>query len=112
MAPMTLQELTEKSGISPSYLGRIERGERFPSAGVLQKIAGPIGFEVGELFALAGYLTPQPDLVSEEPMAYSGSRQLDPYVSRVLAREPLEVQRAVIGIVSILKNISKTDALV
>jgi hypothetical protein len=30
----------------------------------------------------------------------------------MLAREPLEVQRAVIGIVSILKNISKTDAVV
>ncbi len=111
MAPMTLQELTEKSGISPSYLGRIERGERFPSAGVLQKIAGPIGFEVGELFALAGYLTPQSNTVSEETATYDGSRQLDPYVSRVLAQEPLEVQRAVIGIVSILKNISKTDAV-
>ena len=111
MAPMTLQELTEKSGISPSYLGRIERGERFPSAGVLQKIAGPIGFEVGELFALAGYLSPGPSTISEELVSYSGNQQLDPYVSEVLAREPLEVQRAVIGIVSILKNISKTDAM-
>ena len=37
---------------------------------------------------------------------YSGGR-LDPYVSKVLAQEPPEVQRAVIGILSMLKIIAK-----
>ncbi len=106
MVPMTLLELTEKSGVSPSYLGRIERGERFPSASVLSKIAGPIGLDVTELFALAGYLSPQPDTIADAPMAYN-SGQVDPYVSRLLAQEPVEVQRAVIGIVSILKNMAR-----
>jgi len=35
--PLTLQELARLSGTSPSHLGRIERGERFPSARVLRK---------------------------------------------------------------------------
>lgn len=109
MIPMTLHELTRKSGVSPSYLGRIERGERFPSATILQKIARPLGFDVDELFALAGYLSPQPNTISEAQPSYSGNH-LDPYVCRVLAQEPLGVQRAVIGILSILKGLAKADS--
>lgn len=105
--PLTLQELATISGVSPSYLGRIERGERFPSAHVLRKIAKPLGFDEDELFALAGYLSPQPPSVAEESPGYTGGR-LDPYVARVLGQEPLEVQRTVIGILSILKSIAKS----
>jgi transcriptional regulator with XRE-family HTH domain len=57
--PLTLRELSSMSGVSASHLGRIERGERFPSGSVLRKIAGPLGFEEDELFTLAGYLSPQ-----------------------------------------------------
>jgi len=46
------------AGVSASHLGRIERGERFPSGSVLRRIAGPLGFEEDELFTLAGYLCP------------------------------------------------------
>ncbi len=104
--PMTLQELTTMSGISPSHLGRIERGERFPSARVLRKIARPLDFEEHELFILAGYLPPQPPGLAEGSPGYSGSR-VDPYVAKVLAQEPVEVQRAVIGILTILKSLAK-----
>ena len=104
--PMTLQELTTMSGISPSHLGRIERGERFPSARILRKIAKPLDFEEHELFTLAGYLSPQPPSLAEGIPGYSGSR-VDPYVAKVLAQEPVEVQRAVIGILTILKSIAK-----
>jgi len=55
--PLTLQELSKKAEVSASHLGRIERGERFPSAHILRKIAGPLGFEENELFTLAGYLS-------------------------------------------------------
>lgn len=106
MVPMTLQELAATTGISPSHLGRIERGERFPSAHVLRKIAEPLGFDENELFILAGYLTPQPATVSEAEAGYTGGH-LDPYVSKMLAQEPVEVQRAVIGILSVLKGIAK-----
>lgn len=105
--PLTLQELADQAHVSPSHLGRIERGERFPSARILRKIAKPLGFQEDEIFTLAGYLSPQPGSISEEQPGYSGGR-LDPYVSKVLSREPIEVQHAVIGILSMLKSIARS----
>ena len=106
---LTLQELAARSGVSASHLGRIERGERFPSAHILQKIARPLAFEEDELFTLAGYLSPQSTMVAEKTPPY-GSDRLDPYVARVLAQEPVEVQHAIIGILSVLKSIAKSMA--
>jgi transcriptional regulator with XRE-family HTH domain len=103
---LTLQELAGRSGVSASHLGRIERGERFPSAHILQKIAKPLAFEEDELFTLAGYLSPQSSMIAEKTPPY-GSERLDPYVARVLAQEPVEMQRAVIGILTILKSLAK-----
>ena len=103
---LTLQEIAVRSGISASHLGRIERGERYPSAHILQRIANPLNFEEDELFTLAGYLSPQPAMISEKSTGYNRER-LDPYVARVLAQEPIEVQRAVIGILAILKSLAK-----
>jgi len=105
--PLTLQELAAMSGVSSSHLGRIERGERFPSAHILQKIAKPLGFEEDELFTLAGYLSPQTPGIAERNQGYSGGR-LDPYMASVLAQEPVDVQRAVIGILTILKSIARS----
>lgn len=107
VVPLTLQELARVAGVSPSHLGRIERGERFPSARVLRKIAGPLGFDENELFSLAGYLTSRPPVVAEAEEGYSGGR-LDPYVSKVLSQETVEVQRAIIGILSMLKTIARS----
>ena len=106
MIPLTLRGLATISGMSSSHLGRIERGGRFPSALILRKIAKPLGFEESELFSLAGYLSPQPSSPDEGSADYSGGR-LDPYVGRILSQEPVEVQRTVIGILSILKSIAK-----
>ena len=44
--------------------------------------------------------------VEESGSRYS-SRQLDPYVARMLGEEPPEVQRAVIGILSLLKSVAR-----
>ena len=107
MVPLTLQELGSTAGVSPSHLGRIENGGRFPSARILRRIAKPLGFEEDELFALAGYLSPHPPSVAEARPGYTGG-QLDPYVARVLAQEPVDVQRAVIGILTILKTIARS----
>ena len=106
MIPLTLRGMAAISGVSSSHLGRIERGERFPSASVLRKIAKPLGFEESELFSLAGYLSPPSPSVEEEKAKYGGG-QLDPYVGQVLSQEPVEVQRTVIGILSILKSIAR-----
>ena len=102
--PLTLQELSAKSGVSPSHLGRIERGERFPSARILRKIAKPLGFGEEELFRLADYLSSGIVEKKEEEVA---AGRLDPIVAKMLAEEPVEVQRTVIGILSILKSIAK-----
>lgn len=104
--PLTLKELSDATGISPSHLGRIERGERFPSARTLRKIARPLDFEEDELFTLAGYLSPQYPAMAEANAGYNRER-LDPLVARTLAKEPIEIQRAVISILTILKSITK-----
>jgi transcriptional regulator with XRE-family HTH domain len=103
---LTLQQLSEKSGVSPSHLGRIERGQRFPSAHILRKIAQPLGFDEDELFTLAGYLSSEPIGINEKDITYVSGR-LDPYVAAVLSQEPVEVQRVVIGILTLLKNINR-----
>jgi transcriptional regulator with XRE-family HTH domain len=106
---LTLSQLSAMSGVSSSHLGRIERGERYPSGSILRKIAEPLGFEENELFTLAGYLTPTSSGVAESPRRYGGN-ELDPYVARILAQEPVDVQRAVIGILTILKSLALSAA--
>jgi transcriptional regulator with XRE-family HTH domain len=105
--PLTLQELSSKSGVSPSHLGRIERGERFPSASILRKVAQPLGFEEDELFTLAGYLSPQSPGIADSRREYYNGR-LAPYVAKMLAQEPPDVQHAVIGILTMLKSIARS----
>lgn len=104
---LTLQQLASKAQVSPSHLGRIEKGTRFPSARVLKRIATPLGYDEDQLFTLAGYLSAAPSGNAAKNAVYAGSGQLDPYVSKMLAQEPIETQHAVIGILSILKSISR-----
>jgi len=106
MMPMTLHELAASAGVSPSYLGRIERGERFPSGYILRKIASPLGFGESQLFTLAGFLSVQSSSMVESP----GSGQLDPLVGSALSQEPVEIQRALLGITWILKSMIKSIA--
>ena len=89
MIPLTLRGLAAISGTSSSHLGRIERGERFPSATILRKVAKPLGFEESELFSLAGYLSPRLSGPDEESADYGGGR-LDSYVGSILSQEPVE----------------------
>ena len=66
MIPLTLQELAAKSGVSASHLARIERGERFPSARILRKIAKPLELDESQLLTFAGYLSlPSPSVEAE-----------------------------------------------
>ena len=105
--PLTLRELATASGVSASHLGRIERGERFPSADILRRIAKPLSLDESGLFTLAGFLSP---ISPEDAKEKSGDAvlRLDPYVAKVLAEEPLEVQRSVIGILTILRSLAKS----
>ena len=104
---LTLRELSARSGVSLSHLGRVERGERFPSAHILQRISNPLGFEEAELFALAGYLSHQVS-TRAEVIAENNITQLDPVVASMLAQEPAVVQRAVVAILNLLNAIRKS----
>ena len=106
MIPLTLQELARGSVVSASHLGRIERGERFPSAQTLRRLAKPLGFEESELFTLANYLFPQAP-VADEAIMKDNVVGLDSYVARVLSQEPVEVQQTVIGILIVMKGIAR-----
>jgi transcriptional regulator with XRE-family HTH domain len=81
---LTLVDLSKKSGVSVSHLGRIENAQRYPSTSVLRKIAKPLSLDEKELFNLAGYLPgekPQtPDLEKQTLLA-----ELDILVDRVTA---------------------------
>lgn len=70
-------------------------------------MAKPLSFDEDELFTLAGYLSSDPPSLAEKAPPYIGGR-LDPYVAGVLSQEPIEVQRAVIGILTMLKNIARS----
>ena len=106
MIPLTLQKLAVQSGVSQSHLFRIERGSRFPSAHILRKIAKPLGFDEDELFMLAGYLSRgAPTEAKESHESYYNNKRLDPYVAKMLAQQPIETQRAVIGILNIFKSL-------
>ncbi len=103
MAGLTLQQLSRQSGISASYLARIERGERYPSASILRKISNPLNIGEVELLIFAGFLSPQSVSGGEVQV----SQRLDPYVASVLSQECPEVQRAVVSMVSLLKYVTK-----
>jgi len=99
MRGLTLGRLGVISGVSPSHLGRIERGERFPSARVLRKIAQPLGLGEAELFTFAGYLP----AASDDAKVQNNGGKIDPYVAALLSSEPIEMQRALVGLLSIMK---------
>jgi len=101
---LRLKDLSASSGVSASHLGRIERGERSPSARTLRKLAQPLGFGESELFTLAGFMAPPPSTAEKTQLG-----QLDPYVASVLSPEPVEVQRAVVTILSVMKSLAKAS---
>ena len=103
MKGLTQRQVSAMTGVSSAHLGRIESGYRSPSARILEKLANPLGFSVSELFSLAGYSV-ETSMVESE--AHAG--RLDPYVARVLSEEPVEIQRAVVVVISVLKSMAKT----
>lgn len=64
---LTLSNLAELTGISPSYLSRIERAERnIPNALILKKLASPLGLSPQEMMIAAGYLTRDLENISSD----------------------------------------------
>ncbi len=49
---LTLKELAERSALSVVYLGEVERGKKYPSASVLERLAAALDLEVPDLLEL------------------------------------------------------------
>jgi len=63
----SLREVEELSGVSNSYLGLIERGQRpIPGADILKKLAPVFDVPVRDLLATAGYLKEEDTSMSED----------------------------------------------
>ena len=63
----SLREVEELSGVSNSYLGFIERGQRpIPGADILKKLAPVFDVPVRDLLATAGYLKEEDISLSED----------------------------------------------
>lgn len=63
----SLREVEELSGVSNSYLGLIERGQRpIPGADILKKLAPVFDVPVRDLLAAAGYLNQEDTSLSED----------------------------------------------
>lgn len=69
-----------------------------------------MGFDKSELLTLAGYFTPTDGLpMTQNRVATYGGGHLDADIARFFAHEPVGVQRAVIGILNILKNLERAE---
>lgn len=49
---LTIKELGEKAGLSEIYVGEIERGQKYPSAKVLESLASALDLDMAELLEL------------------------------------------------------------
>src|SRR5712692_378338 len=49
---LTIKELGDKAGLSEIYVGEIERGQKYPSAKVLESIAHALDLDIADLLEL------------------------------------------------------------
>src|SRR5579863_1773810 len=49
---LTIKELGDKAGLSEIYVGEIERGQKYPSAKVLESLAAALELDMAELLEL------------------------------------------------------------
>lgn len=81
---LSQKQLAVLSGVSSSYLSRIERGERnTPHPSALVKLAGPLGTNEYEMLAMAGYITDSSGSSSDIPRHWH-SLIADPSLDNVL----------------------------
>lgn len=54
---LSSKEVASASGVSTAHIARIEKGQRYPSAKILKRLAVPLGYSEEEIFKMGGYLT-------------------------------------------------------
>lgn len=52
---LTLKELAERAILSVVYLGEIERGKKYPSPIVLERLAESLGLDLSDLLEMVAY---------------------------------------------------------
>jgi len=101
---LTRAKLGEMAGLSSSVICRVERGERFPTARTLHKLAKVLDISEVELFIRADYLSePESNKKIEEDTQIM---KLDPRVIFELSKEPVKTQRAVLTLLKMLRSIA------
>jgi transcriptional regulator with XRE-family HTH domain len=78
---LTLEQLAERSGLTPNYLGTVEAGKRDPSLSTVFGIAKGLGIPAGDLLGSSGELAP-------------ASRE----AARIFEEAPSDVQSAVLAL--------------
>ncbi|RJX26095.1 MAG: helix-turn-helix domain-containing protein [Dethiobacter sp.] len=83
---LTLEKLAALAGLSPSYLSRIERGERsIPNARLLKKLAPHLNLTPQEIMVAAGYLNNEPG----KPSLYKSREDEEKfYLWQEIVRDP------------------------
>jgi transcriptional regulator with XRE-family HTH domain len=68
---LTLRELADRAALSEVYLGEIERGQKYPSARVLEELARALDLDIAELLDLVAQelRAAQPVLLPQQPAA-------------------------------------------
>jgi len=102
LSDLSKGELAKRAGVHQTLIGRLERGERAPSARTLRKLAKVLGISEVELFMHADYLSkPASAKKIEEDTQIM---KLDPKVIFELSKETPATQRAVLTILKILRS--------
>jgi transcriptional regulator with XRE-family HTH domain len=69
----TLKRVAKAAGLSVVYLGEIERGKKYPSTAVLERLAAALGLELADLLELIAEdlraATAPPDVIGFAPPA-------------------------------------------
>jgi transcriptional regulator with XRE-family HTH domain len=72
---LTLQALSEQTGLSPSMLSLVERGQTSPSIGTLVVISSALGVHMSDLLAVEDRTARDPvSRASEQPILRDGTR--------------------------------------
>ncbi len=76
---LNIEELSHKAGMSPSHLGKIERGERNFTVNSLDKIVKALDISYSQLFGFESesHTCPPPNPLVEKTMAYLSVMTID-----------------------------------
>jgi transcriptional regulator with XRE-family HTH domain len=97
---LTQEELSERVGVTPEALGRIERGHALPSFPTFQRLAAALGLSANEL------LTPERSAHRVEEKLLRAPRELQ-QISRYSARLDRRQQRVVLTVARELATLAR-----